>query len=224
VTISAGGKGLARNSGRISGLHAMEEILDESGAAIRHLRCGLFMENFLSQARSIHGQGLIFYPMPAHVPISMMAVADVADVALRWLVRQDWKGIEDIAVHVPEDVSFGEAAAIMARVLERPVRYEQTSVQDFVQTLVSMGASAQYARSQVEMFTQLAHGMTRAEPRSAESTTPTLWLLGQRPNCSPPSGCFVRHWKPQRLRRTASTRAVRSKSAKSSRPRILARI
>src|SRR5262245_41255398 len=46
VTISAGGKGLARNAGAISALHGMEAILDESGAAIRHLRCGFVMENF----------------------------------------------------------------------------------------------------------------------------------------------------------------------------------
>src|SRR4030095_14636399 len=74
VTISAGGKGFARNAGPISGLHGMEEILNESGAAIRHLRCGSFMENFLSQARSICRRGLISYPMPGHVPIPMTAV------------------------------------------------------------------------------------------------------------------------------------------------------
>src|SRR6266850_2315095 len=77
VTVSAGGKDLARNAGPISGLHAMEEILNESGAAIRHLRCGLFMENFLSQARCIREQGLISYPMPGHIPIPMTAVADI---------------------------------------------------------------------------------------------------------------------------------------------------
>src|SRR5215467_4144079 len=47
VTVSASGKSLARNAGPISGAHAMEEILNESGAAIRHLRGTWFMENFL---------------------------------------------------------------------------------------------------------------------------------------------------------------------------------
>src|SRR5204863_3184379 len=93
VTISAGGKGRARNAGRISGLHAMEEILNESGAAICHLRCGWFMENFLSQARCIREQGLVSYPMPGHVRIPMTAVSDIADAALRKLVRRDWHGI-----------------------------------------------------------------------------------------------------------------------------------
>src|SRR5881397_311760 len=72
VTISAGGKGSARKAGRISGLHAMEEILNESGAAIRHLRCGLFMENLLSQVRQIREETLISYPIPGHIPVPMV--------------------------------------------------------------------------------------------------------------------------------------------------------
>jgi uncharacterized protein YbjT (DUF2867 family) len=173
VTISAGGKGHARNAGPISGLHAMEEILNESGAAIRHLRCGLFMETFLSQARSIREQGFVSYPMPGHVPIPMTAVADVADVALRCLVRRDWSGIEDIAVHGPEDLSFNHAAAVIERTLERPVRYLEAAANNYIRTLVESGASAEYARGVVEMFSELAQGIARAEPRTAESTTPT---------------------------------------------------
>ena len=79
VTISAGGKGLARKAGPISALHGMEEILNESGAAIRHLRCGLFMENFLSQRRSIQRRGLISYPIPGHIPIAIKHGADARD-------------------------------------------------------------------------------------------------------------------------------------------------
>jgi len=173
VSISAGGKGLARYAGPISGLHAMEEILNESGAAIRHLRCGVFMENFLSQLWSINRRGLISYPMPRHIPIPMTATADIADVALRWLVRRDWKGIDGIAVHGPEDLTYSQAAADIERILERPVRYEEASANQYVATLVAAGASAGYAHSLVGMFCELAQGITRAEPRTAESTTRT---------------------------------------------------
>jgi uncharacterized protein YbjT (DUF2867 family) len=173
VTISAGGKGHARKAGPISGLHAMEEILNDSGAAFRHLRCGLFMENFLTQARCIREQGFVSYPMPGHVPIPMTAVTDIADAALRWLVRRDWSGIEGIAVHGPEDLSYNQAAAVVERTLERPVQYLEASTNDYVRTLVGAGASAEYARSVVEMFSELAKGITRAEPRTTDSTTPT---------------------------------------------------
>ena len=173
VTISACGKGHAHNAGPISGLHAMEAILNESGAAIRHLRCGLFMENLLSEVQCIREQGFLSYPMPGHIPIPMTAVTDVADVALRWLVWRDWKGIEGIAVHGPEDLSYNQAAAVVERTLERPVRYCEVSAKDYVRTLVESGASVEYVRSRVEMFSELARGIARAEPRTAESTTPT---------------------------------------------------
>jgi uncharacterized protein YbjT (DUF2867 family) len=173
VTISAGGKGRARHAGPISGLHAMEEILNESGAAIRHLRCGLFMENFHREVEGLTRRGILSNPMPGHVPIPMVAAADIADVALKYLVREDWNGIEGIAVHGPEDLSYGEAAAIMGRVLARPVRYEQTSTPQYVRRLVSLGASPAYAAGLVEMYAELAQGITSAEPRTLESTTRT---------------------------------------------------
>jgi len=173
VTISAGGKGLARKPGPISGLHAMEDILNESGAAIRHLRCGSFMENFLWQARLICERGVLSCPLPGHIPIPMVAVSDIADSALRWLVRRDWTGIAGVAVHGPEDLSCNQAAAVMERVLERPVRYKEASANHFLQTMVGFGASAEYARSLVEMFAELSQSITRAEPRTLESTTPT---------------------------------------------------
>jgi uncharacterized protein YbjT (DUF2867 family) len=173
VTISAVGKGRARAAGPISELHTMEDILNGSGAAIRHLRCGAFMESFLGQAQSIAERGVISHPMPGHVAIPMVAGADVADVALRWLVRRDWNGIASVAVHGPEDLSFNQAAAVIERVLERPVRYQEVAANAFVQTLVSRGASTEYAQSLVAMFTELAQGIARAEPRTTETTTPT---------------------------------------------------
>jgi len=182
VAVSACGKGLARQAGPISGLHAMEEILNESGAAIRHLRCALFMENFLSQAPSILGQGRFCYPMPGRIRMPMTAVIDVVDVALRWLVRGDWGGIAGIAVHGPADLSFDQAADIMSRVLERPVEYNEVTPEDHVRTLLAAGADAGYARAQVEMFAELSQGIARAEPRTVGSTTPTTlaaWVQGE---------------------------------------------
>jgi len=173
VTISAGGKGLARNAGPISGLHAMEDILNQSGAAMRHLRCGWFMENFLRQAGRICGHGFLSYPMPGHLALPMAAATDIADVALRWLVRRDWAGIKDVAVHGPQDLSYDKAAAIIELVLERPVRYREVSSDDYVRNLVRSGASEHYARCQAAMFVELRRGAARTEPRTAESTTST---------------------------------------------------
>jgi len=176
VTISAGGKGLARNTGRLRGLHAMEDILNESGAAIRHLRCALFMENFSQQLQPICHRGVFSYPMPGHIPIPLVAASDIADSVLRCLVRRDWNGIEGVAVYGPEDLSYDQAAAVLERVLERPVRYKEASANQYAQWLVESGASPEYARGQVGLFAELAQGVNRAEPRTATtSTTLSAW-------------------------------------------------
>jgi len=172
VTISAGGKGRASQAVPISGLHAMEEILNESGAAIRHLRCGFIMENFLSQLQPICEQGLISYPIPGDVPIPMIAATDIADAALWRLVRRDWHGVEGVAIHGPEALSFNQAAAVMEQTLERPVRYQEASANGYIGALVEAGASAEYARGQVEMFSELARVITDAERGTAEFTMP----------------------------------------------------
>ena len=173
VSISAGGKTLERNAGRVTGLQAMENILNQSGAAIRHLRCGLFMENFLDQSRAICESGYFSYPIPGHIPISMVAVSDVADAALRWLVRRDWTGVAGVAVHGPQALSYNQAAAVLERILDRPVGYKEAAVNHYVQSLVGCGASAEYARSLVEMFAELARAITRTGPETVESTAMT---------------------------------------------------
>ena len=173
VTISAVGKGKARNAGPISALHAMEDILNDSGAAIRHLRCGAFMENLLQHAQGIAKHGVISCPMAGHVAIPMVTTVDIADVALRWLVRRNWTGVASVAVHGPEDISFNQVAAGIERVLERPVRYQELAANAFVHSLVNRGASPEYAQSLVSMFAELARGIARAEPRTHQTTTPT---------------------------------------------------
>ncbi len=195
VTVSACGKGRARKAGPITGLHAMEEILNDAGAAIRHLRCGLFMENFLSQARCIREHGFVSYPMPGHIPIPMTAVTDIADAALRWLVRRDWNGIEGVAVHGPEDLSFNQVAAAVERTLERPVRYLEASAKKYVRTLIGAGASAEYAHSVVEMFSEPAQGITRAAPRTTESTTPTTLAAWAESELLPVVESFRPQWE-----------------------------
>ncbi len=173
VTVSTGGKGFASRVSPLLGLHAMEDVLNDSGAALRHLRCGFFMENFLSQAGSIFRHGLVSFPAPGDIRLPMVAGRDVADVALRWLVRRDWRGIGALAVHGPADLSFEQATVLLGQGLRQPVRYKEAPANQFIQGLLALGASADYARSQLNLFTEFAAGVSRAEPRTPESTTPT---------------------------------------------------
>jgi uncharacterized protein YbjT (DUF2867 family) len=196
VAISAIGKGVTRDAGPISGLHVMEDILGNSGAAIRHLRCGPFMENLLQQVQSIMEDGILTYPMSGDVPVPMVAISDVADVALKHVVRADWMGIEGVGVAGPELVSLDQVATMIERTLERAVRYEEMAADHYVCSLIGSGASAAYAGSMAAMFAALAEGNISAEPglpMARTSTRLASWierelrpLLGSVPLSSTP--------------------------------------
>ena len=70
--------------GAASAQMAVEDTLNGSGAAIRHLRCASLALN------------------PRN-PIPLSAAEDIADLALRLLVRRDWSGIECISLCGLED-------------------------------------------------------------------------------------------------------------------------
>ena len=89
-----------------AGCQAIEDILNQSGAAIRHFRSGWLMEELLEQAGSIRHQGVYSYPIAWDIGIPMTTAHDLADVVLRHLVRQDWNGIKSVGVHSVEPFSF----------------------------------------------------------------------------------------------------------------------
>jgi len=190
VTISALGNEAARSSGRFSGLRAMEEILNESGAAIRHLRCGFFMESLLRQVPSISEKGFFSYPMPGKVQIPMTAANDIADAALKSLVRRDWIGIEAVAVHGPEKLSWNQAAGILEQTLERPVQYAEATAKDYFETLIEIGASAEYARLTVEMFSELGQGIMDVEASASEFKTATTFAAWAESELLPVTEAF----------------------------------
>jgi len=204
VTVSAAGNLSGWGAGPISALQAMEDILDQSGAQIRHLRSGWFMENFLEEARPIREHGVFSYPVPGHVAVPMTAAEDVADVALKWLVRPDWFGTRRVAVYGPEELSFDPSSAIFQRVLDKPVRYTEVSVDDYVRHMVRSGASVHHAHSLAAMFAAMARGIHRLENHTIQSTTsttlgawaksellPLVQTLGPPSEPDPVSACFV---------------------------------
>jgi uncharacterized protein YbjT (DUF2867 family) len=164
VTVSADGEVSARRASPITGLHAMEEILNQSGASIRHLRCGWLFDNLLNQLASIRQRRRFSHSLPGHLPLPMVSVSDVVDTALRWLVRRDWEGIESLTMHSREKLNFCRAATILQEILEQPVAYEEVLPGHYVQRLTSLGGSAEYARGQIERLAQLAEKFMHREP------------------------------------------------------------
>ena len=92
VAISCVGQAPGLNAGPTSVQHVTEDILNKSGAAIRHLRCGA------EQTISVPGvrNGKTRFP----------TVRDIADVALRWLVRRDWQGIATVPIGETDNLGY----------------------------------------------------------------------------------------------------------------------
>jgi uncharacterized protein YbjT (DUF2867 family) len=183
VAISSGGKGLAKNAGAISALHAMEELLNTTGANIKYLRCGNFMENFLWQLKPISQQGLFFYPFPADLPIPMVCTQDIATVAVKWLLdlaeptlrERNWSGQSGVGVHGAEDLSLDRVAVILSEVFSKPVRFQSISAEAYYQSMLTNGCSPAFAQSLIDLFAEVANGIYAAEPRTIETTTTTTF-------------------------------------------------
>lgn len=173
VTVSSGGKGIAHNAGAISALHAMEDVLNETGVAVRHLRCGNFMENFLWQQGTLIDQHRFFYPLAGEFPIPMVATQDIAAIAAHWLTHRNWSDQRGIAIHGAEDLSMNQAAERFSHVLRKPIQYQQIPPHAFIESMLKRGASLAFAQSLVDLFAAVEAGIYRAEPRTAETTTPT---------------------------------------------------
>jgi uncharacterized protein YbjT (DUF2867 family) len=92
-----------------SALRTTEEILNGSGAAIRHLRCSWPSEDS-SQLSSTHNHGITSHPIPGKTRIPIAAAADIADIALKLLVRRDWSGIQALSVSSRHTREFVEVA------------------------------------------------------------------------------------------------------------------
>jgi uncharacterized protein YbjT (DUF2867 family) len=104
VTVSSAGYQFIRSAGITSGQPTVEGILDTSGAVIRHLRCSPLLERTLPQHQSILQGETFSLPIPADILAPLVVAEDVVDVALRWLVRRDWEGIQKLTVSGPRPV------------------------------------------------------------------------------------------------------------------------
>ncbi len=98
-----------------------EELIRASGLAWTFLRPTMFMSTALDWAKTIRQEGVFYFPggegkVPAVDPWDVAAVAVVA------LTESGHAG-QAYALTGRQALSFGEMAQVLARILEKPVRY-----------------------------------------------------------------------------------------------------
>src|ERR1700691_1106163 len=114
VVISSMGAHTGPGTGAVGPAREMESDFEASLPAVVSLRPGIFMENFLLSAGMIAQAGQIFVPIQPGKKWPLVATADIAAKAACWLFDRGWTGHYRIGGHGPQDLSTGEAAAIIS--------------------------------------------------------------------------------------------------------------
>ncbi len=173
VDVSSDGAQKRSGHGPVSGVGRIEDALDATAAATRHLRPTFFMENFEHQLGAIAQAGAIFFPQPPTTKTGMIATRDIAAAAAGLLLDLSWSGREILPLLGPRDYSYDEAAAVLAAGLGRDVRMQQVPPEAIVQQYTGMGATPAWAQGFVDLYTSIGLPGYADTPRTAASTTPT---------------------------------------------------
>ena len=165
-------------TGPVDGLHDVEQLLEGVAKNVLHLRPSFFMENHLNSRATIDAQGAIYSPIAGSTRVPMVATRDIAETAARRIVARDWTGRAVAGLHGPADLSFDEVAATIGEVLRKPVAHVKVPVDAVLQAMTGMGLSPDAARRMVELLQAAESGYLGrgAEPRTAQTTTPTTFL------------------------------------------------
>lgn len=151
----------------------IERAVEASGIAWTFLRPNGFMQNFLHDAAAIGSQAAIYEPA-ADARISHIDVRDVATVAARVLTGP---GHENKAYELsgPQALTYGDAADVLSRVLERTIRYVAVSDEDARAGMLSGGMPDFYADHLIDLFRAYRTGI------AAQVTPAVVDVTGHAP-------------------------------------------
>jgi uncharacterized protein YbjT (DUF2867 family) len=173
VGVSALGRGVAKNAGLVSASLAMDDLIASTRVSYRALTMPSFMDNILRQIEPIKNRGMFFSPTSGDRKVPTCATRDIAAIAAKLLLDPSWSGRDSVPVLGPEDLSFNDMAQIMSEVLGKPVRFQQIPGEAYKARLTEHGMSEPMAQGMVDMMAAKNEGLDNAEPRTAQSTTPT---------------------------------------------------
>ncbi|MCG3755216.1 NAD(P)H-binding protein [Amycolatopsis sp. Poz14] len=177
VGVSALGRGtaVAGRAGLVTASLAMDELIAGTGVAYRALANPSFFENLLEEVDSIREKGVYSDVLDPDRKAPLVAVADIAAVAVRLLRDRSWTGFADVPVLGPEDLSPNDLARIMTEQLGRPVRYERESLDDLRSTLIGYGLNETFVHGIADMKYAKDNGLDAGVTRTAETASPTTF-------------------------------------------------
>ena len=172
VFLSSIGAEKRSGAGEIDGLARTEELLDATGAAVLHLRCGYFFTNLLGNLDSIR-EGVLKAPMAVDYAQPWADPRDISEIAAARLLSAGWSGRHVQAVHGPEDLTLTRVAEIISEVTSRRVRAETISQDTLRRSLRAAGLGDKQVEGMAGMSAVMRDDFTAEDKRSILTTTPT---------------------------------------------------
>jgi uncharacterized protein YbjT (DUF2867 family) len=177
VGVSALGRGtpVAGRAGMVTASLAMDDLIASTGVAYRALANPSFMDNLLGEVGSIRDNGVFTDTVAADRKAPSAATRDIAAVAAGLLLDRSWTGAGSVPVLGPEDLSANDMARIMSEVLDRPVRYQRQSLDDFGATFAGYGIGDAFVRGVVDMKRAKDDGLDDGVQRTPQMASPTTF-------------------------------------------------
>lgn len=147
----------------------IEIALEKSGVAFVILRPNWFSDNFHTYWKAGIDHGQIAVPA-GEGKSSFIDVRDIAGSAAAALTTDRFDG-RAFNLTGPEALGYAEAAAILAKVVGRPIAYSAVDDATFIGILTSAGVPADYATFLASIFHPVREGWTAAVTGDVEELT-----------------------------------------------------
>lgn len=175
VVLSSTGAHNGPNPDPVGILLAVEDAFRSALANVTVLRPGYFMENLLHSVETL-AQGVLYHVFPRDTAYPLVATRDIGDKAAEVLLDRAWTGHRLFGVHGPAHFSHDDMVGILSEELGHPVRYEQVTDEQLRQGMLDSGMPLFLADLYTELYRRGREGyLEAAEPRTAETTTPTTF-------------------------------------------------
>ena len=173
----------------------VEELLFESGLPFTVLQPTAYMQNILASWQTIVTEGRLRNPYPVETKISLVDLADVAEVAAKVLAEagRAHAGATYELVGTPA-LTQTQVAETISEALGRPVRAEAESIETWEARTRAAGMAEYQRETLIKMFRYYGrHGLV-GNPNTLR------WLLGREPMSLTEFARWAAEGQPQRQR------------------------
>jgi uncharacterized protein YbjT (DUF2867 family) len=168
VFLSSVGAQHESGTGIIQSVHAGEVALRAAGVTATFLRAAYFVENWAPVLPVAKQDGVLPSFIPGNLRLPMVSTADIGSLAATALLEGP-RGARVLELSGPEDVTPKDVAAVVSKLLGRPIQLVEPPLEAVVPTFTSFGISGDVARLFQQMYEGIRSGRVSFEGGQAEA-------------------------------------------------------